>query len=59
MRATPTDKRTSGWGTIVLSDGTLDYSFKGAVPLNRSQRWPRAETYQAARDASPSIEPVR
>lgn len=58
MRAVPTDKRTRQ-GTVILSDGTLDYSFKGSIKLNRSDRWQRAATYQEARDASPSSEPVR
>lgn len=29
------------------------------IPLNRSQRWPRAKTYAYAREISPSSEPVR
>lgn len=57
MRATPTDKRTS-WGTVILSDGTLDYSFKGTIRLNRSRRWDHAKTYVEARDKSPSSRPV-
>lgn len=58
MRAEPTDKRTK-YGTVILSDGTLDYSFKGRVALNRSQHWKYANTYHKARDKSPSNEPVR
>lgn len=58
MRATATGKFTRR-GTPILSDGTLDGSFRGIVPLNRSQRWPRAQSYQQAREQSPSAEPVR
>ena len=60
MRIQPqsTDQRTR-WGTVILSDGTLDYSFKGDVPLNRSRRWPSARTYQEAREKSPSPRVVR
>lgn len=58
MRPTLTDNRTK-YGTMILSDGTLDYSFKGRVHLNRSAKWTPAETYQEARDASPSSQPVR
>jgi hypothetical protein len=29
------------------------------IPLNRSDRWPRAKTYRYAREISPSSEPVR
>lgn len=57
MRAIPTDEKTR-LGTMILSDGSLDYSFKGTVRLNRSRRWPPAKTYQEARDASPSHRPV-
>jgi hypothetical protein len=46
-------------GTPILSDGTLDYTFGRRIELNRSKRWNRAETYQEARDKSPSNEPVR
>jgi hypothetical protein len=53
-----TEKRTK-FGTMILSDGTLDYRFKGPIELNRSKRWPRAQTYQEAREKSPSAEPVR
>ena len=45
-------------GTSVLSDGTLDGTYKGSVRLNRSRRWPPAETYQEAREKSPSARPV-
>lgn len=58
MRAKPTGK-TTWWGTPILSDGTLDKSFKGPVPLNRSRKWEPAATYQEARDKSPSHRPVR
>jgi hypothetical protein len=58
MRAKPTGKR-SRIGTMILTDGTLDYQFKGPVRLNRSPRWAAAETYKQARDASPSHRPVR
>jgi hypothetical protein len=29
------------------------------IPLNRSDRWPRAKSYTYAREISPSSEPVR
>jgi hypothetical protein len=29
------------------------------IPLNRSQNWPRANSYAHAREISPSTEPVR
>jgi hypothetical protein len=61
----PTDKRTQ-FGTVILSDGTLDYSFKGKIRLNRSPKWTRGipislqpTTYQQARDQSPSSRPIR
>ncbi len=57
VQPSPTGKRTR-LGTMILSDGTLDYSFKGKVLLNRSLKWDRAETYQEARDKSPSRRPV-
>lgn len=58
MRATPTGERTL-IGTAILSDGTLDYTFKGPINLNRSKRWDMAQTYQEARDKSLSSRPVR
>ena len=58
VQPTPTEKRTR-MGTVILSDGTLDHSFKGKVELNRSPKWDRAQTYQEARDKSPSSRPVR
>jgi hypothetical protein len=58
MRATPTGK-LSKWGKPILSDGTLDYSFKDPVPLNRSRKWAYAAIYEEARDMSPSDRPVR
>jgi hypothetical protein len=32
---------------------------RGHIGLNRSQNWPRAESYAHAREISPSREPVR
>lgn len=58
MRGLPTENRTR-IGTMILSDGTLDYSFKGPIKLNRSKKWDTARTYQEARDKSPSTRPVR
>jgi hypothetical protein len=58
MRAAPTDKKTRR-GTVILSDGSLDYQFRGPIRLNRSRKWTPAQTYQQARDASPSHRPVR
>lgn len=52
MRAVPTGRKTR-MGTVILSDGSLDYSFKGQVRLNRSQNWPRAQTYLEAREKAP------
>lgn len=37
----------------------LNGSFRGAVGLNRSSRWPRAKSYAHAREIGPSLEPVR
>jgi hypothetical protein len=51
MRPTPTDQKTR-FGTAILSDGTLDHSFKGPIRLNRSRKWPYAQTYQEARRQS-------
>ncbi len=47
-RPTPTDKLTKS-GKIILSDGSIDYSFKGPIRLNRSKKWLDAETYEDAR----------
>jgi hypothetical protein len=60
MRIRPhtTDQRTR-YGTVILSDGTLDYSFTGEIRLNRSKRWTYAKTYLQARELSPSARPVR
>jgi hypothetical protein len=54
--------RKTRLGTPILSDGQkdiIDLSFQGAVGLNRSQRWKPAETYQQARELSPSSRQVR
>jgi hypothetical protein len=40
-------------------DVFIDRPFRGDVMLNRSSHWKHAATYQAARDASPSSQPVR
>ena len=56
-----TGRRTK-YGTIILNDGDkdiLDGRFRGKIELNRSKRWDYAETYQEARDKSPSTRPVR
>lgn len=63
MRAVPTINRDRS-NRPLMSDGTIDRTFKGPVPLNRSQRWEqfdhqRPRTYQDARDKSPSTQPVR
>jgi hypothetical protein len=58
IRPMPTGQYTQ-LGTSILSDGTLDGSFRGKIRLNRSQKWPDAPTYQIARDMSPSNRPVR
>jgi hypothetical protein len=63
MRATSTRKRDR-YDRPLMSDGTIDRTFKGPVPLNRSKRWEqfnhqRPTTYQEARDKSPSSRPVR
>lgn len=52
VRATPTHHRTHH-GTVILSDGTLDYTFKGLIHLNRSRQWEPARSYQEARQLSP------
>jgi hypothetical protein len=33
--------------------------YRGPISLNRSQNWPRANSYEHAREISPSAEPVR
>jgi len=33
--------------------------YRGAILLNRADRWPRARSYAHAREISPSSEPVR
>lgn len=58
MCAQPTHKKTK-FGTVILSDGTLDYQFRGEIALNRSRKWIPAQTYKRAREQSPSSRPVR
>lgn len=50
----------NGYGPRNMSR-TRKVSYKHLVNLrlNRSRHWPYAETYQQARDMSPSTEPVR
>jgi len=49
-RPTQTDKLTKKpYGTIILTDGSLDYTYKGPIGLNRSKRWTYAATYDEAR----------
>jgi hypothetical protein len=57
MIPTTTGKFTK-YGSSILSNGTLDRMFKGPVPLNRSSKWNYADTYQEARNMSPSDRPV-
>ncbi len=61
-------RRTASWYEKALRDGRLiavrgsmvvDGTFKGPVPLNRSQRWKAYYSYQKAREMGPSAEPVR
>lgn len=52
--------RGKTWGSLpLLKNGTLDGTFKGQVRLNRSQKWTPAQSYQQAREMSPSSRPVR
>lgn len=45
------------WGASL--DDFKDGSFRGRISLNRSWRWRPASSYAAARELSPSSQPVR
>lgn len=50
--------RIKGWpeATFAKSRPLAPSKF---IPLNRSQKWPRAKSYAHAREIGPSSEPVR
>jgi hypothetical protein len=52
------DDRKRGWpeATFAKSRPLASHRF---IPLNRSQNWPRANSYEHAREIGPSSEPVR
>lgn len=50
--------RIKGWPSAIFAKSRPLASSR-FIPLNRSERWPRAKSYACARDISPSSEPVR
>jgi hypothetical protein len=50
--------RIKGWPSATFAK-SRPLARSISIPLNRSDRWPRAKSYAHAREISPSSEPVR